>query len=232
MAIGQAGRNCHPRRPRPACAYIRAHWPSGRPDPDRRRRRPAGRIAGRQRPPVRVGRRPGTGAGNRHRHPAGLLRRIGGHPVAADRADVLAPAEQRHRRTTPGRPSARAAHPVPARRPAGLAWCGLLPGDPYLVLDCAGRRTVRWWSPPKPVLPMAEGAPALRDALRPRSPPGPRPGAGQLRPRRPGLHRGLLAGRRPGADRAPTPRPASIRWPTTSPGPSGRSPGSPGWSTT
>jgi asparagine synthase (glutamine-hydrolysing) len=47
-------------------------------------------------------------------------------------------------------------------------WHGvdLLPGDRYLVLDGDGRqRSVRWWSPPEPVLPMAEGAPALREVL-------------------------------------------------------------------
>jgi asparagine synthase (glutamine-hydrolysing) len=42
----------------------------------------------------------------------------------------------------------------------------LLPTDHYLVLDGDGRRrSVRWWSPPEPVVPMTEGAPALRDAL-------------------------------------------------------------------
>jgi asparagine synthase (glutamine-hydrolysing) len=42
----------------------------------------------------------------------------------------------------------------------------LLPTDHYLVLDQDGRhRSVRWWTAPEPVVPMAEGAPALREAL-------------------------------------------------------------------
>jgi asparagine synthase (glutamine-hydrolysing) len=47
-------------------------------------------------------------------------------------------------------------------------WQGVtvLPTDHYLVLDGDGRQSsVRWWAPPEPVVPMAEGAPALRDAL-------------------------------------------------------------------
>ena len=47
-------------------------------------------------------------------------------------------------------------------------WRGVdvLPGTHYLTFDGAGRcRTTRWWSPPEPVLPMAEGAQALREAL-------------------------------------------------------------------
>src|SRR5689334_10770963 len=42
----------------------------------------------------------------------------------------------------------------------------MLPGTHYLTFDGAGRyRATRWWSPPEPVLPMAEGAQALREAL-------------------------------------------------------------------
>jgi asparagine synthase (glutamine-hydrolysing) len=47
-------------------------------------------------------------------------------------------------------------------------WQGveLLPTDHYLALDHDGRhRTVQWWTPPEPVVPMAEGALALRQAL-------------------------------------------------------------------
>jgi asparagine synthase (glutamine-hydrolysing) len=47
-------------------------------------------------------------------------------------------------------------------------WRGVttLPTDHYLVLDRAGRhRQVRWWHPPEPVVPMAEGARELREAL-------------------------------------------------------------------
>ena len=47
-------------------------------------------------------------------------------------------------------------------------WRGvaLLPTDRYLVIDGDGEhRSVRWWTPPAPVMPMAEGAAALRQAL-------------------------------------------------------------------
>jgi asparagine synthase (glutamine-hydrolysing) len=47
-------------------------------------------------------------------------------------------------------------------------WQGVdvLATDHYLVLDGDGRRrSVRWWSPPEPVVPMAEGARGLREAL-------------------------------------------------------------------
>ena len=47
-------------------------------------------------------------------------------------------------------------------------WQGgaVLPTDHYLVLDRNGRQSsARWWAPPEPVVPMAEGALALREAL-------------------------------------------------------------------
>jgi asparagine synthase (glutamine-hydrolysing) len=41
-----------------------------------------------------------------------------------------------------------------------------LPTDHYLALDTEGRhRQVRWWHPPEPVVPLTEGASALREAL-------------------------------------------------------------------
>jgi asparagine synthase (glutamine-hydrolysing) len=40
-----------------------------------------------------------------------------------------------------------------------------LPTDHYLVLDPDGHRTVRWWTPPEPTVPIAKGATALREAL-------------------------------------------------------------------
>jgi asparagine synthase (glutamine-hydrolysing) len=40
-----------------------------------------------------------------------------------------------------------------------------LPTDHYLVLNRDGHRTVRWWTPPQPAVPMVEGAQALREAL-------------------------------------------------------------------
>jgi asparagine synthase (glutamine-hydrolysing) len=93
--------------------------------------------------------------------------RIGSSRVAADRADVLASLlnaaldEQClavHLLEPP------ILYPV-AGQPV---WRGveLVPTDHYLTLDGDGRhRSVRWWTPPEPVIPMAEGASVLRDAL-------------------------------------------------------------------
>jgi asparagine synthase (glutamine-hydrolysing) len=93
--------------------------------------------------------------------------RVGGCSVAANRADVLACLldatvdEQRlalHLLEPP------ILYPL-AGQPV---WRGVehLPTGHYLVLDADGRyRSVRWWTPPEPVVPMAEGAPALREAL-------------------------------------------------------------------
>ncbi len=47
-------------------------------------------------------------------------------------------------------------------------WRGVrsLPTDHYLVLDDEGQpRLVKWWSPPEPLVPLTEGAAALREAL-------------------------------------------------------------------
>jgi asparagine synthase (glutamine-hydrolysing) len=91
---------------------------------------------------------------------------VGGVPVAADRADLLAAltgASLDERRLALHLLHPHVLHPV-----AGLpVWRGIdvLPGDSYLVLDPGGRRVVRWWRPPDPVLPMADGAPALRATL-------------------------------------------------------------------
>ncbi len=93
--------------------------------------------------------------------------RVGDVTVAADRADVLAHLsgggldEQRL-----------ALHLLEPHILYPLAgqpvWRGVdvVEGDHHLLLDERGApRTVRWWTPPEPVVPMAEGAPALRDAL-------------------------------------------------------------------
>jgi asparagine synthase (glutamine-hydrolysing) len=92
---------------------------------------------------------------------------VAGTLVAADRADVLAGVlgagvdEQRlalHLLEPP------TLYPL-AGQPV---WRGveLVPTDHYLVLDRDNRaRVVRWWTPPEPVLPMSEGALALREAL-------------------------------------------------------------------
>jgi asparagine synthase (glutamine-hydrolysing) len=93
--------------------------------------------------------------------------RTSGATVAADRADVLAALleagldERRLALHLLGPPIL---YPL-AGQPV---WCGVaqLPSDHYLVLDSDGRhRAVRWWTPPEPVLPLAEGAVALREAL-------------------------------------------------------------------
>ena len=76
-------------------------------------------------------------------------------------------AGRRARRAAAGAAPAAPARPLPARRAAGLAGGGG-PARPthYLVLDGNGQApAVRWWTPPEPVVPMAEGAPALREAL-------------------------------------------------------------------
>lgn len=93
--------------------------------------------------------------------------RIGDVTVAADRADVLAgllDAGVDERRLAVHLLNTFGLHPVtgePVWRPVAA----LGPAH-YLVLDHDGRpRTVAWWTPPEPVVPMAEGAPALREAL-------------------------------------------------------------------
>ncbi|MFD8520710.1 lasso peptide isopeptide bond-forming cyclase [Streptomyces capillispiralis] len=88
--------------------------------------------------------------------------------LAGDRADVLAAltgAAIDERRLAPRLLNSSALHPVTARP----VWRGVdsVPGGHCLVIDARGHgRTVRHWTPPEPVLPMAEGAAALREALR------------------------------------------------------------------
>jgi asparagine synthase (glutamine-hydrolysing) len=90
----------------------------------------------------------------------------GGVPVAASRADVLA------RLLGTGVDERRLAlhllHPHLLHPLAGLpVWHGVdaLPGDSFLELTAAGGRTVRWWTPPEPTVPLATGAEILRAAL-------------------------------------------------------------------
>jgi asparagine synthase (glutamine-hydrolysing) len=93
--------------------------------------------------------------------------RVGGATVASDRADVLAAlldAGLDEQRLALQLLEPHILYPL-AGQPV---WRGveLLATDHYLMLDGGGRhRTVRWWAPPEPVVPMAEGAPALREAL-------------------------------------------------------------------
>lgn len=90
-----------------------------------------------------------------------------GAVIASDRADVLAwlldaPLDQ-------DRLAVYLLDPLVLYPFAGqTVWQGveLLQCDHYLALDNEGRhRQVKWWSPPDPVVPLAEGVPALRDAL-------------------------------------------------------------------
>jgi asparagine synthase (glutamine-hydrolysing) len=102
---------------------------------------------------------------------AGLRRvfyaRIGGAAVAADRADVLAgllDAGLDEQRLVLHLLEPHILYPL-AGQPV---WQGVsvLPTDHYLVLDGDGQQgPVRWWVPPEPVVPMAEGAALLREAL-------------------------------------------------------------------
>ncbi|MBW3610642.1 MAG: lasso peptide isopeptide bond-forming cyclase [Actinobacteria bacterium] len=91
---------------------------------------------------------------------------VGEVTVAADRADVLASIldaeldEQRFALYLLGS----SLYPLGGQP----VWRGVsgVPNDHYLVLDSdGGHRSVRWWIPPEPVVPMAEGAPALRETL-------------------------------------------------------------------
>ncbi|MGW8765986.1 asparagine synthase-related protein [Streptomyces sp. NPDC055815] len=105
----------------------------------------------------------GTVSGYRRVHRAAT----DGVTVASDRADVAAlltgtgPDEQRLAVRLLNPPQF---HPLIARP----VWHGVscVPHDSYLLLDASGRaREVRWWRPPEPELPLAEGARALREAL-------------------------------------------------------------------
>jgi asparagine synthase (glutamine-hydrolysing) len=92
---------------------------------------------------------------------------IGGAGVAADRADVLAgllDAEPDEQRLALHLLEPHILYPL-AGQPI---WRSVeaVPTDHCLVLDGNGRRRLaRSWTPPEPVVPMAEGASALREAL-------------------------------------------------------------------
>jgi asparagine synthase (glutamine-hydrolysing) len=93
--------------------------------------------------------------------------RIGTASIAADRADVLA------RLQGAGLDEQRLAlhllqPPILYPLAGQPVWrrVALLPTDHYLILARDGQaQPTPWWAPPEPVVPMAEGAPALRDAL-------------------------------------------------------------------
>jgi asparagine synthase (glutamine-hydrolysing) len=92
--------------------------------------------------------------------------KVNGLSVAADRVDVLAgllDAGLDQQRLAVHLLEPQVLYPL-AGQPV---WQGVaqLPTDHYLVLDRDRHRAVRWWTPPDPAVPMAEGAPALREAL-------------------------------------------------------------------
>lgn len=93
--------------------------------------------------------------------------RIGDVHVAANRADVLAALTGTvvDERVLALRLLGMVPHPWADMSP----WHGVtaVPPDSFLHLDADGRaRPVRWWTPPEPVLSLAEGAQRLRTALR------------------------------------------------------------------
>lgn len=91
----------------------------------------------------------------------------GGFSLASDRADVLAElvgAELDERRLALELLTLGVPHPLSG----SPMWKGVhaQPGGHYLTLDSDGRAEVtRWWSPPDPHLPLAEGAGRFREAL-------------------------------------------------------------------
>lgn len=105
----------------------------------------------------------GTVTGTRHVFHA----RAGGVVVASDRADVLAAligAEVDEQLLALHLLEPPILYPVTGRP----VWRGIepVPTTHYLALDGDGRhRSIQRWTPPEPVVPMAEGAPALRAAL-------------------------------------------------------------------
>jgi asparagine synthase (glutamine-hydrolysing) len=93
--------------------------------------------------------------------------RVAGVTVAANRADLLA-SLTRAAVDEQGLALRLLSPSIPHPAAYGCPWQGVqaLPEDCYLRIDSDGRsRAVRWWSPPEPVVPLAEGAPAVREAL-------------------------------------------------------------------
>lgn len=92
---------------------------------------------------------------------------INGVTVASDRADVLAfllDSGMDERRLAVHLLVPHVLHPL-SDQPV---WRGVsfLPSDRFLLLDESGRaRQIRWWTPPEPELPLAQGAQRLRAAL-------------------------------------------------------------------
>jgi asparagine synthase (glutamine-hydrolysing) len=96
-----------------------------------------------------------------------LYASVGDVTVAADRADVLADlldADLDEQRLAVHLLDSSVLYPLSGEP----VWRGVsaLPTTHYLVLDGGNRqRSVQWWTVPEPVVPMVEGARALREAL-------------------------------------------------------------------
>lgn len=89
-----------------------------------------------------------------------------GVSLASDRADVLA--ELVGAELDEHRLALELLASVPYPLSGSPMWHGVhaVPGGHGLTLDARGRaRTTRWWSPPEPEIPLAEGAVELREAL-------------------------------------------------------------------
>lgn len=89
-----------------------------------------------------------------------------GVSLASDRADVLA--ELVGAELDEHRLALELLASVPYPLSGSPMWRGVhaAPGGHGLTLDARGRaRTTRWWSPPEPEIPLAEGAVELREAL-------------------------------------------------------------------
>jgi asparagine synthase (glutamine-hydrolysing) len=93
--------------------------------------------------------------------------RAGDATLAADRADMLAfllGTSLDEQRLASHLLEPLILHPLSGQ----AVWQGVaaLPMDHYLVLDRnGGHRQTKWWSPPEPVVPLAEGALVFREAL-------------------------------------------------------------------
>jgi asparagine synthase (glutamine-hydrolysing) len=92
----------------------------------------------------------------------------GGVPVAADRPDLLAAITGAgiDELTLAARVVCGGMLPPPLADRSVWAGVSTVGHDNYLLLEAGhGTREVRWWQPPSPELPLAEGASALRGAL-------------------------------------------------------------------
>ena len=166
MAIGRAGRNAIAVAGQHAATTDTLVRASGRLGSIAEVDRPARSLAGSFHLLASVDghvRVQGTVTGTRRVYHA----QVHGITLASDRADVLAAlldARVDEQRLAIHLLEPAVLHPLTGQP----VWRGvrLVPGAHYLTLDPTGRhRTVPWWTPPEPAVPIAQGAPALRDAL-------------------------------------------------------------------